>query len=392
MATATRSAVRISHGRGCWLVDTAGTRYLDVVQGRGTNSMGHASPVVSRALCAQAERLVHAGPFLLAQPTVELARTLVDSSGLDQVFFCNSGTESNEAAIKLARKWGRSNGRGHEIITLKNAFHGRTWAAMSATGREEYREAFGPLVPGFRQAVLNDIDSVAAQVTDATAAVMIELVQGEAGVLCAEQRFVQQLRALCDEHHLLLVVDEVQTGIGRLGQLFGFERFGVLPDIVTLGKGIAGGVPLAATLAREHACVFRPGDHGGTFNGSALATAVGLEVVRTVAAPAFLAQVRGTGEHLAEGLSHLSAKHDLAGSGGIGLMLRLDLGRPLGQEVVRYALAVLPREGPQGFGMVLNSPRPNLLRFLPPLTIKHREVEQLLGGLDRTLAAVLASS
>ncbi len=389
MDTAARSPIRMRDGAGSWLVDGTGRRYLDFVQGRGTNSLGHASPVVARALQRQARKVVHMEPSFVPEPAAALARLLRQRSGLHQVFFCNSGTEANETAIKLARRWGLLHGKGHEIVTFAGAFHGRTLGSMSATGRPEYGERFGPLLPGFRQARFNDIGSVAAQVGPHTAAILLEVIQGESGVVCASPQFLRALRALCDRERILLVFDEVQTGCGRLGHFFGFEHFAVAPDVVCIGKGMAGGVPLAAVLAARHACVFAPGDHGGTFNGSALATAVGLAVLRVIGDAAFLARVREAGLHLARRLGELSAELGLRGVEGAGLLQRLDLGRPVGAKVVAHARALPVPHAQGGHALLLNSPRPHLLRFLPALNVTHAEVDAMVFALHRAIDAVL---
>lgn len=391
MNTTARAPIVMVEGKGSWLMDGAGNRYLDFVQGRGTNSLGHAPSCVWQALAEQASKLINPGPYCYSEATLRLAQELVERSAFDEVFLANSGTEANECAIKLARKWGRAfRGGAHETITLFNAFHGRTWAAMSATGRPEYSATFGPLVPGFPKATMNDIPSVERQITARTAAVMIEVVQGQAGVLCADPAFLQALRQLCDTHKLLLVFDEVQTGMGRLGRLFGYEHFGVEPDILTLGKGIAGGAPLSAVLAKEHACVFVPGEHGGTFNGNPLVTAAGLAVLKEVSKRSFLQEVRDLASYLSLSLAKLSSELGLPGEGGIGLLRRLDLGQPIGPEVVAYArdrLAVQPSLG--GSALLLNSPSPNLLRFLPALNVTRSEIDQMIEGLRFSILVAL---
>jgi acetylornithine/N-succinyldiaminopimelate aminotransferase len=389
METTVRSPIRMRRGAGSWLVDSTGRRYLDFVQARGTNSLGHASPVVAHALAQQALEVVHMEPSFIPEPAAQLARLLRERSGLHQVFFCNSGTEANETAIKLVRKWGLLQGKGHEIVTFAGAFHGRTFGSMSATGRQEYAAHFGPLLPGFRQARLNDIDSVREQVGPRTAAILLEVIQGESGVICARPEFLHALRELCHRERILLVFDEVQTGCGRLGHFFGFEHFGVVPDVVCLGKGMAGGVPLAAVLAARDACVFTPGDHGGTFNGSALATAVGLAVLQVIGDASFLAHVREVGTYLSHRLDELSADLRLHGAQGAGLLQRLDLGRPVGAKVVARARSVPVADLEGGHALLLNSPRPNLLRFLPALNVTRAEVDAMVLALHRAVDTVL---
>lgn len=262
-------------GAGAWLWDAAGQRYMDWLQGWAVNALGHCPPQITQALAEQSQRLLTPSPALYNLPSLQLAERLCEASGFDQVFFGCTGAEANEAAIKLARKWGRlQRGGAFEIITFDNAFHGRNLATMAASGKPGWDALFPPNMPGFAKARLNDIDSVRAALSDRTAAVMLEPVQGEAGVRPASREFLLALRALCDAHNLLLIFDEVQTGCGRLGELFGFEHFGVRPDILTLGKGLGGGVPLSAVLAQAHCSVFEHGDQGGTYAGNPLMCAV----------------------------------------------------------------------------------------------------------------------
>ncbi|MDP5240567.1 acetylornithine transaminase [Uliginosibacterium sp. 31-16] len=362
-------------GAGARLVDDAGRSYLDWVQGWAVNSLGHSPAVVVEALAQQAARLINPSPGFYNQPALDLAARLCAHSCFDQVFFTSSGAEANEGAIKLARKWGRVyKGGAHEIITFSNGFHGRTLATMAATGKAGWDRLFAPAMPGFVKARYNDPDSVRALIGPQTVAVMLEPIQGEAGVIAAAPGFLQALRALCDEHGLLLIVDEVQTGCGRTGTLFAHEHDGVRPDIMTLGKGIGGGVPLAALLARESVCCFEYGDQGGTYCGNPLMCAAGLAVMQSLARADFLARVNTLGEQLAMGLRRLSQRFGLGEVRGRGLLLALVLSRDLGAEVVLQA-----RER----GLLLNSPRPDLLRFMPALNSTHAEIEEgleLLGG------------
>jgi acetylornithine/N-succinyldiaminopimelate aminotransferase len=298
------------------------------------------------------------------------------------VFFTNTGAEANEGAIKLARKWGaKSKGGAYEIITFDHAFHGRTLATMAASGKAGWDKLFEPKVPGFPKAALNDLASVERLVTERTVAVMLEPIQGEAGVLPATDGFLRELRAFTQARGLLLIVDEVQTGIGRTGKLFGYEHAGIEPDIMTLGKGIGGGVPLAALVARQAACCFEHGDQGGTYNGNPLMTAVGCAVIETLLAPGFLDGVAERGRELTGALRQLAAKHGLGEVRGRGLLVALDLGREAGAKVVDAA-----RER----GLLINSPRPETLRFMPALTTTRAEIDAMLGLLDQALGSVLA--
>ncbi len=368
-------------GEGAWLWDHEGRRYLDFVQGWAVNALGHCPKAIADALAAQAATLINPSPAFWNAPSARLAQRLVDHSCFDRVFFANSGAEANEGAIKLARKWGaRHRGGGYEIITFDHAFHGRTLATMSASGKPGWDTLFEPKVPGFPKATLNDLGSVEQLITDRTVAVLLEPIQGEAGVLCASDDFMRALRALTHARGLLLIVDEVQTGMGRTGTLFGYEHAGIEPDMMTLGKGIGGGVPLAALLAREAACCFEHGDQGGTYNGNPLMTAAGAAVLEALLAPGFLQGVVARGEQLARGLAALSRKRSLGEVRGRGLLMALDLGRDAGARVVEHARAN---------GLLLNSPRPETLRFMPALNVTAEEIELMLAGLDGALAATL---
>ncbi|HNV54705.1 MAG TPA: aminotransferase class III-fold pyridoxal phosphate-dependent enzyme, partial [Pseudomonadales bacterium] len=299
-------------------------------------------------------------------------------------FFTNSGAEANEGAIKLARKWGRQHkGGAHEIITTLDSFHGRTLATMSASGKAGWDTMFAPQVPGFPKAVLNDLSSVERLITAHTVAIMVEPVQGEGGVNCASPAFLQGLRELADQHRLLLIFDEVQTGIGRLGTLFGYQHYGVEPDIMTLGKGLGGGVPLAALLAKRAACVFEHGEQGGTYNGNPLMTAVGLAVVQRLLEPGFLPQVRAMGAHLSSRLTELCVELDLGGERGIGLLRALELKQEIGTQVVTAA-----RDALEPDGLLLNAPRPSLLRFMPALNVTAAEIDRMIDGLRSAITLV----
>lgn len=373
-----RPELVFTSGQGSWLQDQAGKRYLDFVQGWAVNSLGHCPPEVQVALANQAGKLITPSPAFYNEPAMQLANRLAELSGLERVFFCSTGAEANEGAIKLARKWGRLHRQGaHEIVTFDNAFHGRTLATMSASGKPGWDRLFAPQVPGFPKARFNDIDSVAALITPQTVAVMLEPVQGEAGVIAAEPEFLRALRALTENLGILLIVDEVQTGIGRCGSLFGFQQSQIQPDIMTLAKGIGGGVPLAALLAREAVCCFEAGDQGGTYNGNPLMAAVGLAVVNAVAQPGFLAQVCARGKQLGQGLRQLSEEFMLGGERGQGLLRALLLPDAQGPALVEAARSLEP------FGLILNAPRPNLLRFMPALNVQETEIQQMLDMLHR---------
>lgn len=380
MDVAARPPIVFVEGRGSWLVDHRGKRYLDFVQGWAVNALGHSAPEIAQALARQAGRLVNPSPAFFNDVAIALARRLAELSGLTRVFLASSGAEANEGAIKLARKWGETHrGGAHEIITFDGAFHGRTLATMAASGKAGWDRLFEPKVPGFPKARLDDIDSVKANISERTVAVMLEPVQGEAGVVPASESFLKALRALCDERGLLLILDEVQTGVGRTGQMFAWQHIGVVPDIMTLGKGIGGGVPLAALLAQERVSVFAHGDQGGTYCGNPLMAAVGLAVLDAVGKPEFLAGVRTRGELLSTRLKGLAAKHGLVGERGQGLLRALDLGAPRAAAIVEAARVLDPE------GLLLNAPRPNLLRFMPALNVGNDEIETMIDRLDGLL-------
>ena len=384
MRVTTRPPTVFVRGDGAYLWDSAGRRHLDWVQGWAVNCLGHAAPPVVQALATQAATLINPSPAYFNPPVLELATRLVRASSMDQVYFCNSGAEANEGAIKLARKWGQLHkGGAHEIITFADGYHGRTLATMSASGKPGWDRMFAPQVEGFPKARLNDLASVRALITPRTVGVMLEPVQGEAGVRPATREFLQALRALCDEAGLLLILDEVQTGYGRTGTLFGYEQAGILPDILTLGKGIGGGVPLAAQLARAHCACFEPGEQGGTYGGNPLMCAVGLAVLDAVTAPGFLAQVRATGEALSNGLRALSDDLGLGEVRGRGLLWALELGGDSGAEVVRRA---------QSAGLLLNAPRSHCLRFMPALNTTSEQVDEGLAILRQVLAEVATAT
>ena len=382
MEITSRPPLVFVRGAGSWLWDHQGRQYLDFVQGWAVNALGHCPPAIRAALAEQAGTLINPSPAFWNAPSARLAQRLTGHSCFDRVFFANSGAEANEGAIKLARRWGAKKRAGaYEIITFDHGFHGRTLATMSASGKPGWDKLFEPKVPGFPKAALNDLASVERLIGERTVAVMLEPIQGESGVLPASDEFLRALRELTRERGLLLILDEVQTGIGRTGKLFGYEHSGIEPDMITLGKGIGGGVPLAALLAREAVCCFEHGDQGGTFNGNPLMTAVGIAVVDTLLAPGFLPGVEARGRQLSEGLAALSRQHGLGEVRGRGLLVALDLGRDIGARIVELA-----RDG----GLLLNSPRPNTLRFMPALNVSAEEVALMLRGLDTAIRAALA--
>ena len=377
MKTADRPPLVMVRGAGSWLWDRDGKRYLDFVQGWAVNSLGHSPRVVLDALQAQGTRLINCSPAYYNEPMAELAALLAETSGLDQVFPCNSGAEANEGAIKLARKWGSRHRDGaFEIITMHGSFHGRTLATMAASGKPGWDALFAPKVPGFQKVPLGDLDAVAAAITPGTAAVMLEPIQGEAGVVVAPDDYVRALRALTRERGILMILDEVQTGVGRTGRFLGCQHAGIAPDIVTLGKGLGGGVPLAALVAADSVSCFEYGDQGGTFNGNPLMAAVGSAVVETVKQPEFLQMVAANGAYLADRLRALAADRGHGEVRGRGLLLALEL---KGLDSKKVAAAALDH------GLLINAPRPDTLRFMPALTVSTDEIDEMVARLEASL-------
>lgn len=370
-------------GQGSWLEDHNGKRYLDMIQGWAVNALGHSPKVVVDAMHEQAQKLMNPSPAFYNEPSMELAKRLTGASCFDRVFFANSGGEANEGAIKLARKWGKLNRNGaYKIITFDHGFHGRTIATMSASGKEGWDTMFAPQVEGFPKAILNDIDSVKALIDNQTVAVMLEPVQGEGGVIAATKEFMQQLRELTRANNMLLIVDEVQTGMGRTGKMFAYQHSDITPDIMTLAKGIGGGIPLAALCATEAASCFAHGEQGGTYGGNPVMAAAGLAVFDTLAAPGFMESVAARSKQLSDGLNALSDKWGMHGERGLGLLRALKMDRPDGAAIV---LAARNREP---HGMLLNAPRPELLRFMPALNVTADELDLALSELDSIIAEV----
>jgi len=372
-----RPPVVMVEGHGSWLRDEDGKTYLDFVQGWAVNCLGHSPAAIAETIAFQARRLINCSPAYYNAEMAQLATRLAEASGLAQVFFCNSGAEANEGAIKLARKWGARYREGaHEIITMDHGFHGRTLATMAASGKAAWETLFEPKVSGFTKVTLGDLAAVKRAITPRTVAVMLEPIQGEAGVYPAGDEFLRELRAVTAEAGLLLILDEIQTGIGRTGRFLAYEHAGIEPDILTLGKGLGGGVPLAALVAAEAVCCFEPGDQGGTFNGSPLMTAIGNAVVEAVNQPAFLADVTAKGDYLAQRLRELCASLGHGEVRGRGLLLALKL---RGTDAGKVSRSAMDR------GLLINAPRPDALRFMPALNVTREEIDQMLVLLEAVL-------
>jgi len=381
MYIVTRPRQVMVRGKGSYLWDAEGKRYLDFIQGWAVNTLGHSPVVLARALTRQAKELVNGSPALLNQPMIELATLLTRHSGLERVFFANSGAEANEGALKLARKYGAKHLNGaYEVITAHNGFHGRTLAMMAASGKTAWEPLFEPKVSGFTKVPFNDLEAIRKAITPKTCAVMLEPVQGEAGVYVAEDAYLKGVRKICDERGILLILDEIQTGIARTGTLFGFQHYGVQPDIMTLGKGLGGGFPVSALLARERVSVFEAGDQGGTFCGQPLAMAAALAVVGEVLHKDLPRKVMSRGTALRRQLKSLGKKFGFTDVRGRGLLQAVDLPADKSAEIVAESFKE---------GLLINGPRPATLRFMPALTVSTAEIKEMVEILDRVLTRVL---
>jgi acetylornithine aminotransferase len=378
MHTYTRQQLAISSGHGAWVVDSDGHELLDMVGGLAVNVLGHAHPAVVAALTEQSRTLVHTSNLYFTAPQVELAERLVATAFDSRVFLCNSGTEANECAIKLARKWGRRNRDGATgVVALRGGFHGRTMGALAATAQPRYREPFEPLPTGF-QHVAPDIASIEAAVGDDVAAVLLEPIQGESGVVPLADSLLRAVRELCDERGVLLMLDEVQTGMGRTGRWWAHQHAGITPDVMTVAKGLGGGVPIGAVLAAPGADVLEPGDHGSTFGGGPLAAAVACAVMRTIDEDGLVDRAGRIGEYLRESLMTLrDGGVPVASVRGRGLMLALVLSEPIAPRAARAALDA---------GVIVNAIGDSVLRLLPPLIISEEEIDEAMRRLRDAFA------
>ena len=366
-------------GEGAVLTDEDGKTFVDFLAGIAVCSLGHCHPAVTAAIQKQAATLVHVSNLYYTAPQADLAEKLINACFADRVFFANSGAEANEAAIKLARRYFQAQGVGnrHKIITMKQSFHGRTMATLSATGQDKIQKGFYPLLEGFEYVDYNDIDALKAAVDDTVCAVMMEPVQGEGGVIPADVEYLKQVRALCDEKGCLLIFDEIQTGMGRTGTLFAHQGYGINPDIMTLAKALANGVPMGAMLATQDAAKgFEAGSHGSTFGGTPLAAAAALETFNIISDPEFLAQVNAKADYFNAKLAELAGRHDrIQGIRGRGLLIGLELDKGAG-EVVEACFKK---------GFIINGIQDKVLRFAPPLIIEEGQIDQLIQVLDSVL-------
>jgi acetylornithine aminotransferase len=375
-----RFPVVFERGRGCTLWDTAGGQYTDFVAGIAVCNLGHASPEISKALARQADKLFHVSNLFYTVPQIQLAEWLTEKSFADRVFFCNSGAEANEAAIKLARKtfFDQGDYNRWRIVAMEQSFHGRTFAALSATGQQKVREGFEPILEGFDFVPYNDIEKLKAAITEKTCAVLIEPVQGEGGIRCADPQYLKAVRKLCDDKGIMLIFDEIQTGIGRTGKLFAYEHFQITPDVMTLAKALGNGLPIGAMLATQKASeAFTPGSHASTFGGTPVITAAALEVLRVMEKENIFEYCRKTGDYFKSRLMELKQKYSVIEEvRGLGLML----GMKLSEKGAPFVQACMEK------GFLINCTQEYVLRFVPPLVISREEIDSLIRCLDEIFA------
>jgi len=377
-----RQPIVITRGEGSFVWDENEKQYLDFLGGLAVTSLGHTHPAVTAAIDEQSKKLVHTSNLYYTTPMITLAKNLVQLSGLDRVLFCNSGSEAVETAIKLARRWGHDLGNGaYEIISAEDGFHGRTLGALAATGTTRYREPFEPLSKGFHHVTWGSIDAIKQKTTTATVAVLLEPIQGEGGVNMPPSGYLQAVREWCDDNNLLLIIDEIQTGIGRTGKLFAHEYENIQPDIMCLAKGLANGLPIGAVLARDDIALHLiPGDHGTTFGGNPVACAAANAVIETLTAGNVLEEVPVLSQEMFKQLESLADRNSIVNEvRGRGLMIAVELGEDIAADVVNEC-----RE----LGLLLNNVRPNTVRFLPPLTITKEEIQQACQILEKSIEKV----
>ena len=380
MPSVERPAQVFVRGQGSWMWDSDSRAYLDFTQGGAANCLGHSPAVLTRAIAEQAQSLINPGSGFFNRGMLDLAERLCHSTGSDQVHFLNTGAEANEGAIKLARKWGQLHrGGAHRIITATGSCHGRSFGAMSASGSGTFDNRFEPQLPGFINVPFNDLPALHAAVDAQTVAIMLEPVQSEAGVIPATEHYLKGVERLCRELGILLILDEVHTGMGRCGTLLAEQNYGIRADVITLGKGLGGGVPLAALLARGKACCLEADELGGTHHGNALMTAAGSAVLETLVEKGFLQQVRDAGQHLREGLGRLASRYAQGELRGQGLMWGLTLSDDSAEEVVKAALYE---------GLLITAPQPDCLRFTPALCVSKGNIDEMLLRLARAFSRV----
>jgi acetylornithine/N-succinyldiaminopimelate aminotransferase len=379
--TVRRQPVVIVRGEGTRVWDADGKEYLDFVAGWAVNNLGHSHPVITQAITDQAGTLLQTSNQFYTVPQLQLAETLIENSCLDQVFFGNSGAEANEGALKLARRYGKLNRDGaYEVITAFNSFHGRTMATVAATGQPHYQESFTPLLPGFVHVDFNDVEAIMNATTDKTAAVFLEPVQGEGGVNIPADDYLSRVREWCDKRGILLMLDEIQTGMGRLGSLFGYQEYGVEPDVMTLAKGLGYGVPIGAFLSKEYCMALVPGDHGSTFGGNALTTAAAYAGTKFLIDNDLPSYARGMGDQLQRRLNELRSRFSfISDVRGKGLLVAMEFESDIAGQLLTHANAG---------GLLLNAVKPNTIRFMPPLNVTADEIDQATTRLGEALAKI----
>ena len=378
MFTVRRQPVVIARGHGTRVWDVDGKEYLDFVGGWAVNNVGHSNPAVARAIAEQASTLLQTSNQFYTIPQLQLARLLVESSCLDKVFFGNSGAEANEGAVKLARKYGRKHKDGaYEVITALNSFHGRTLNMVAATGQPHYQESFKPLSPGFVHVPFNDVEAIKGATNDNTIAIMLEPVQGEGGVNVPDDDYLKRVREWCDQQGLLLILDEIQTGLGRIGSLFGYQQYGVEPDVMSLAKGLGGGAPIGAFMSKDACMALEPGDHGSTFGGNALTCAAAYASTRYIIDNDLPARAREMGAYMMEALKGMESRFPfITEVRGKGLLIATEFNDNIAPRIVGLC---------NEEGLLLNPVKPTAIRFMPPLTITKEEIDEGLGKLENVL-------
>jgi predicted acetylornithine/succinylornithine family transaminase len=385
MQTGKRLPVILERGEGTRVWDIDGREYLDFVGGIAVVSLGHASPVIAEALERQSKQILTTSNYYYTVPQLKLAELLCQVSGMDRVFFCNSGAEAVEGLMKLARKWGKEKRDGaYEIIVMEGAFHGRTIATVTASSNEKYRAPFTPLVDGFPRVPYNDIGMVKAATGPRTCAVLVEPLQGEGGVNVPDDDYLPRLRDWCDEAGILLLLDEVQTGVGRTGKMFGFQHHGIEPDAIAVAKALGGGFPIGAFLTKEECALLNPGEHGTTFGGNALACEVGYSVLKHIVDNDIVGQVAKKGEYFEKRLHGLADRQPLVTEvRGRGMIWAIELAEPMAEAAVQASLAK---------GLLVNAVKPTALRFVPPFTTSEAEIDRAVEVVEEVLSGMQAGN
>jgi acetylornithine/N-succinyldiaminopimelate aminotransferase len=381
MNTGVRAPVTLVKGRGALAWDDKGNEYLDFVCGWAVNNLGHCPEVVVEAIILQAEQLIQTSNNFYTIPQVELAQLLIENSCFDSVFLCNSGAEANEAAVKLARRYGilKLNG-AYEVITVSGSFHGRTLSMVSASAQPKFQKSYVPLYPGYVNVAFNDIKAIEKAVGNNTCAVMLEPIQGEGGVNVPDEDYLKKVRQLCDRRGILLILDEIQTGMGRCGSLFAYQQYGIEPDIISLAKGLGSGLPVGAIMAKKEASVFNPGEHGSTFGGNPVTCAASHAGLKYILEHDVSAHAAKTGSYFMEKLERLKDKYSIITDvRGKGLLIAIGLTQPISENLKNACLKE---------GLLVNNVQPDALRFMPPLIVTKKDIDKALSILDKVLAAI----